>query len=125
MTFTEKERANEAPELTAVKTTGELLLRPMSMYTVNSWYKNTHDIISVLTMNAVVNPTNGGNRRSTTDDELVPLALVVGGLRLAQLHLVHVQPDAVQHVKHKVRGGLVGSKQKRFLSLNFPNFDCK
>jgi hypothetical protein len=108
VTFTEKERANEAPELTAVKTTGELLLRPMSMYTVNSLLNKSQDQKAVLTMNAAVNPTNGRNRRSTTDDELVPLALVVCGLWLAELHLVHVQPDAVQDINKKNEGSLIG-----------------
>ena len=54
-------------------------------------------------MDPTVSATYGRDWRPTTDDELVSLALVVRGLRLAQLHLVQVEPEAV----HQVRGGQV------------------
>ena len=55
--------------------------------------------------------------RATTDDELVSLALVVRGLRLAQLHLVQVEPEAV----HQVRGGQVVGVLKQSSSLAKPD----
>ena len=51
-------------------------------------------------MDPTVGATYGRYWRAPTDDELVPLALVVRGLGLAQLHLVQVEPEVV----HQVRG---------------------
>ena len=74
--------------------------------------------MSVLTMNSGVSSTNCWNWWPTTDDELVSLALVVGGLRLVQLHFVQIQPGAAQHVKY----GQIkrcSAKAKAVLNLSF------
>ena len=43
-----------------------------------------------LTVEASVGPTNGRERGSASDDELVEVALVVGSLGLGQHHVVYV-----------------------------------
>ena len=68
-------------------------------------------------MNPIVSPTDGWDRGPPTDDELVPLALVVRGLGLAQLHLVQVEPEAV----HQVRGDHCVGVSKQSSSLVKPN----
>ena len=68
-------------------------------------------------MNPIVSPTDCWNRGPPTDDELVPLALVVRGLGLAQLHLVQVEPEAV----HQVRGDHCVGVSKQSSSLAKPN----
>ena len=50
-------------------------------------------VIGVLTVNSGVGAADGGDGRAAGDDELVVLALVVGGLRLRQHHVVEVEPQ--------------------------------
>ena len=43
-------------------------------------------------MKTIVCPANSWDGRPTSHDELVEVTLVVGGLRLRQDHVLHVQP---------------------------------
>ena len=49
--------------------------------------------------------TDGGHWRAPTDDELIVLTLVVGRLRLAQHHVLHVQSGAKQQIIIQSSGG--------------------
>ena len=89
----EKDLSKDWPEVTVVRTTGELEERPMSMYTENISDKNISSPEIFLTVRAGVDATDGGDRRPPGDDEHVVLALVVRHLRLGQHEVGEVQPE--------------------------------
>ena len=90
----EKERVKEAPLVTTVRTIGLLLSSPMSMYTEVGWRLGGGQVtkyVLIFTVRSSESSTDGGYRRAPADDELIILTLIVGGLRLAEHHVLHVQ----------------------------------
>ena len=123
MTFTENDRLKEAPAVTTVNTMGLLLSRPMSMYTKETEVTKNMKYCSLFTVRSRESAASCRYWSAPAHNELVILTLVVRRLRLAEHHVLHVQPDLADIRAALVDGQPTGAhtennKIKYFIQLD-------
>ena len=103
MIWTENDRSNDCPDVTTVRTIGELLERPMSMYTEILVFTNRiFSCPEIFTVSPGICPTDAGDRTASSNDEQIIFTRVISCFGLGQHKVRKVQSKmCVEDIKVK------------------------